>query len=118
MGYVEDLMQRYVDAKEAFRNCPEMCKSFGISLEGQQISDRFFKTRDELFQLGINLARLADTELEEAIYRWAVWQQAASHTAKLSLLNLTDDSSLIMSRLSIAETDMLLTYEEVKNESS
>lgn len=118
MDYVEDLMQRYVEAREAFYNCPEMVKSFGISPEGYQISNRFFKTRDELYNLGINLRHHADSRLENAIYRWAVWQQAAGHTAKLTSLNLTDDSSMIMSRLSIAETDMVMIYREVKDESS
>lgn len=85
-------IRAFKDAEHAFRTCPAMLLSSGITdPKDQAISDTFFGLREELTELGLALDR-GETEwphiwtsIEQALFRWAVWQQAASYTARLTL---------------------------------
>lgn len=106
-----------------FENCPEMLLSHGnISVEAQEISDRFFRLRKELSEIGLKLqpGTVGLAPLKAAVYRWAVWKQAASHTASL---NVADpyidnvewpDSAAIMKHLGTALDAMFVALNDGK----
>lgn len=81
-------VQAFKAAEHAFRTCPAMLLSSGITdPKDQAISDTFFGLREELTELGLALDSRKTTwvPLEKALFRWAVWQQAAGYTARLTL---------------------------------
>jgi hypothetical protein len=109
---LRDKIEAFADAISDFRGCSEMLMSGPKSKEGQKISARFFGLREELEKIGLDLENRGGgklTPLEAALFRWAVWGQAAGHTASL---NLADpyidrvgwpDSANIMTHLGTAE---------------
>jgi len=111
-------------ATDDFHGCPERFDSGPISAGAQKIIDRFFELRKELSKIGLELETNRQwptkfTPLEAAVYRWGVWQQAASHTASLLLADPSrnlpaskrrrmewPDSAAIMKYLETAEDAM------------
>jgi len=72
-------------ASRAFSSCRAMLRSDGqLTPEEQAISNAYFEQRFTLTQRALDLRSLSvHTPLQAAVYRWGVWQQAASHTAQL-----------------------------------
>jgi len=113
----------YMKAHEEFNNDPEMLKSCGnIPLNSEETSWKFFTLRDELAKLGLEYAEKltspsAASALTKAVYRWAVWQQAASHTAALTLMAIAD-SAVIMENLGEAEEHMFRVVRDIVHQTN
>ena len=78
--------------------------------EAKEISNRFFGLRSELTEIGLGFNKSGRLqELEAAVLCWAVWQQAASYTATLTLSG--QSTSEIMRQLELAQQRM---FEKLK----
>lgn len=113
-----NLTIRYVKAYEQFTQHPDSIMSGNTTREFGNISQRFFRLRDELLEEGLKIGtgrRYGLSSLEVVVFRWAVWQQAASHTTTLASwggMSTHDDAQTIMTMLGRAEGMLIDTINE------
>lgn len=108
-NFLVELLGDYIKAKENFESCPERFFSSQVSPEASRVINIFFGVQQTLTDYGCGLASKASdmSSLEAAVYRWAIWQKTAEHTATLNLtMPGNEDSAIIMERLGLAEEAM------------
>lgn len=105
-------------ATDGFRNCPERFVSGPVSAGAREIIDHFFRLEKELSKIGLELETKRQWPAKAAVYRWAVWTQAASHTASLLCASRNfdnagwPDSADIMKHLGVASDAMFAALDK------